>query len=147
MTRLLTATCAVALLTSPVHAGGMAEPIEMAPVEIVEDTAGSAGSSGGLIVPLIIIALIAAAASSSSSDSGDSLPLSDIRAKTNIVPVGETPSGLGLYEFSYVGQSDRYVGVMAQEVLHHSPEAVVVHPSGLLTVDYDRIDAEMIKLN
>lgn len=50
---------------SAAFAGGMAEPIEMAPVEIIEDTAGSS-SSAGLIVPLILIALIAAAAGSSS---------------------------------------------------------------------------------
>ncbi len=56
------------------HAGGMAEPIEMAPVEIIEDVAGSAGSSGGLIVPLILIALIAAAASGGS----DSSPVSEV---------------------------------------------------------------------
>ena len=57
------ASISAALVGTSAMAGGMAEPIEMAPVEIIEDTAGSS-SSAGLIVPLILIALIAAAASS-----------------------------------------------------------------------------------
>ena len=69
MKKLFATTCAATLIASGTYAGGMAEPIEMAPVEIIEDTAGSAGSSGGLIVPLIIIALIAAAVSSSGGSS------------------------------------------------------------------------------
>ena len=56
---------AVAVGASASFAGGMAEPIEMAPVEIIQDTAGPS-SGTGLIVPLILIALIAAAAGSSS---------------------------------------------------------------------------------
>ena len=65
------AATALALGTTAAHAGGLAEPIEMAPVEIIEDTAGSAGSSGGLIVPLIIIALIAAAAAGGSDSTSE----------------------------------------------------------------------------
>ena len=60
-------TSALVLAAGSAFAGGMAEPIEMAPVEIIEDTAGSS-SSAGLIVPLILIALIAAAASSSGGE-------------------------------------------------------------------------------
>ena len=79
MKTVLASTCAAMLLASSAVAGGMAEPIEMAPVEIIEDTAGSAGSSGGLIVPLILIALIAAAVGS--SDSGSSLASELIEAR------------------------------------------------------------------
>jgi len=49
------------LATSPVQAGGMAEPM-MEPEVIAEETS----NSGGFIIPLLLIALIAAAASSSS---------------------------------------------------------------------------------
>ena len=56
------ASVAAILIGSSAIAGGMAEPVVMAPVEIIEDTAGT---SGGLIVPLILIALIAAAVGSS----------------------------------------------------------------------------------
>ena len=42
-------------------AGNMSEPVmEMAPVVVMEETAGSS-SSAGLIVPLILVALVAAA--------------------------------------------------------------------------------------
>ena len=67
MSKLVTLTCLASFAASTAIAGGMAEPIDMAPIEIIEDTAGSVGSSSGLIVPLILIALIAAAASGSSS--------------------------------------------------------------------------------
>ncbi|PVA07681.1 hypothetical protein [Thalassorhabdomicrobium marinisediminis] len=46
---------------STAFAGGMVEPVvEMAPVVVMEETAGSS-SSAGLIIPLILIALVAAA--------------------------------------------------------------------------------------
>ncbi len=61
------AALALSLGASTALAGGLEPPVmEMAPVEIVEDTT-QAGSSGGLIVPLIIVALIAAAISANSS--------------------------------------------------------------------------------
>lgn len=67
--RLIRATAAVALAgtltATSAFAGGMAEPVEMAPVEIIEDVAGGSSASG-LIVPLILIALIAAAVGSGS---------------------------------------------------------------------------------
>ena len=79
MKTILASTCAAMLLASSAVAGGMAEPIEMAPVEIIEDTAGSAGSSSGLIVPLILIALIAAAVGSSDSGSSSASELIEAR--------------------------------------------------------------------
>jgi hypothetical protein len=46
---------------STAFAGNMSEPVmEMAPVVVMEETAGSS-SSAGLIIPLILVALIAAA--------------------------------------------------------------------------------------
>ena len=46
---------------STAFAGNMSEPVmEMAPVVVMEETAGSS-SGAGLIVPLIIVALVAAA--------------------------------------------------------------------------------------
>ena len=54
---------AFGLTASTAFAGNMAEPVmEMAPVVVMEETAGSSSGSG-LILPLIIIALVAAAAS------------------------------------------------------------------------------------
>ena len=54
---------AFGLAASTAFAGNMSEPVmEMAPVVVMEETAGSSSGSG-LILPLIIIALVAAAAS------------------------------------------------------------------------------------
>ncbi len=70
MKTLVTSAAIAALAASSALAGGMAEPVEMAPVEIIEDTAGGS-SNAGLIVPLILIALIAAAVAQSDSDTPD----------------------------------------------------------------------------
>ncbi|WP_375279585.1 hypothetical protein [Pseudooctadecabacter sp.] len=48
---------------STAFAGNLAEPVmEMEPVVVIEETAGSS-SSAGLIIPLILVALIAVAMS------------------------------------------------------------------------------------
>ena len=75
MLRTTAIAATVALTATSSFAGGMAEPIEMAPVEIIEDTGGSS-SNAGLIIPLILIALIAAAVSS--SDGGASEPVNEV---------------------------------------------------------------------
>lgn len=54
---------------------------------------------------------------------GGILGLCDVRAKENIVPVGEK-NGYPLYVFNYKGDPQRYCGVLAQEVLRLKPEAV-----------------------
>lgn len=70
--------------------------------------------------------------------------LSDARLKENI-----TPSGLHgkypLYEFNYIGNSMRYIGVMAQEVREIDPDAVH-NVDGLLMVDYDKINVPFIEV-
>lgn len=68
--------------------------------------------------------------------------LSDINSKENIRYVGNE-RGHRVYEFSYKGKPERYVGVMAQEVQKINPEAVVVMPNGYLGVNYDMIGLEM----
>lgn len=77
---------------------------------------------------------------------GFSATASDARLKEDIVPVGVHESGLGLYEFRYLGETKRYRGVMAQEVLHHTPEAVVVMPNGYYAVNYRMLGLEMIEV-
>lgn len=52
------------------------------------------------------------------------LTLSDMRAKTDIRPLGETPEGIGIYVYRYRGDDKPQVGVMAQEVELVHPEAV-----------------------
>jgi hypothetical protein len=64
---------------------------------------------------------------------------SDIRLKHKIKLVARTVHDLAVYEFEYLWSSVKQIGVMAQDVLRVKPEAVAVHPSGYLMVDYGRL--------
>lgn len=68
---------------------------------------------------------------------------SDQRLKTNIERVGTTVFGLPLYRFSYLGNTARYTGVMAQDVLGVMPRAVSRDASGFYRVDYGMLGIEM----
>ena len=77
----------------------------------------------------------------SNAQSAAAAGASDERIKWNIKRLGTRPDGLGEYEFSYLGDVARFIGVMAQEVLKVKPEAVRVLPeggpfAGFLSVDY-----------
>lgn len=64
---------------------------------------------------------------------------SDIRLKHDIQRTGSLPSGLPTYRFKYLGGDDVFEGVMAHEAAEKFPDAVSVHDSGFLTVDYSQI--------
>ena len=68
---------------------------------------------------------------------------SDIKTKENINKVGESPQGHNIYEFNYIGDAQRYRGVMAQDVVKIHPMAVEVMDDGYLGVKYDMIDVNM----
>ena len=68
---------------------------------------------------------------------------SDIRLKEDISLVGESPSGIDIYEYKYKGEDGIYQGVMAQEV----PWASIVEEDGYLSVDYSKLDVEFKKLS
>jgi hypothetical protein len=61
---------------------------------------------------------------------------SDIRLKRDIKRIGEMASGLPVYSYRYVWSDEPQIGVMAQEALLVKPEAVMLHPSGYLMVNY-----------
>ena len=71
-----------------------------------------------------------------------SMAMSDMRAKENIVQIGNHPAGFGLYQFDYKAQyrdqcgHGRQFGVMAQEVANFVPDAVVETADGYLNVNY-----------
>lgn len=67
--------------------------------------------------------------------------LSDIRAKENIIEVGEK-NGHKIFEFNYKGLSQKFRGVMAQLVQKVMPEAVI-EKDGLLMVDYEKLGFPM----
>ncbi|MET3590341.1 hypothetical protein ABID23_001447 [Bartonella silvatica] len=77
---------------------------------------------------------------------GGILGLCDVRAKENIVRVGEK-NGYPLYTFHYKGNPQRYRGVLAQDILRLKPEAVFVNAkTKLLHVDYQQIGLHMEKI-
>ena len=73
-------------------------------------------------------------------DMGGTLP-SDIRLKENIELVGQSNSGINIYEFDYKDKlygEGRYRGVVAQEV----PEVAQKETDGYLWVDYNKLDVD-----
>ena len=69
---------------------------------------------------------------------------SDTRLKENIIRVGNSPSGLNIYEWNYKSAPDtRYRGVMAQEVLETNPSAIHLFEDGYLGVYYGHLDVKM----
>ena len=68
---------------------------------------------------------------------------SDRNLKENIKKIGESISGLGIYKFNYIGQTQKWIGTMADEVKKIKPEAVVLMKNGFQGVRYDMIDVNM----
>ena len=66
---------------------------------------------------------------------------SDDRLKENVVFLGRRGDGLGIYEFNFKGGTDRYYGVMADEVEILHPSAVS-YENGYRKVDYASIGAD-----
>ena len=68
---------------------------------------------------------------------------SDARLKDNIRPVGKTYDGQNIYAYDF-GDGATRMGLMAQEVLDHKPEAVGESRDGFLTLDYDRATEDAV---
>lgn len=62
---------------------------------------------------------------------------SDRRMKSNILQIGVTPGGLGVYSYQIFGQPS--IGVMADEAEVLFPDAVSMHPNGFKLVDYRKV--------
>lgn len=85
---------------------------------------------------------LAAGAYGGSSFGGGLGTMSDKRLKHNYHVVGKSPSGINIYQFSYLGSNNRYEGVMADEVLH----AAIMTDSGYMAVDYNKIDVQFKRI-
>lgn len=125
------------LVAGQVTAGALSDPVIEAPV-IVEDTQSS---SSPILVPLLLLAVVAIAVSGGSSAGG--IPASDARLKTDIVQVGHTAFDLPLYQFRYIGGTQTFEGVMAQDVAAVMPGAVGSFGYGYMAVDYAALGLEM----
>lgn len=128
----------LALSTAHLSAGALSDPVIEAPVIVQE----AASSSSGILVPLLLLAVVAIAVSGGSSGT-TTMAASDARLKTDIVQVGTTAFDLPLYQFSYVGGTQTYEGVMAQDVARVAPEAVVPFGYGFMAVDYGALGIDM----
>ncbi len=72
---------------------------------------------------------------------------SDSRLKADIVQIGTTESGLPWYQFRYINGATVYEGVMAQDVLTHTPAAVHFMSNGYMAVDYAMLGLSMRAAN
>lgn len=70
---------------------------------------------------------------------GQGAAASDRRLKHGIVQTGWLSSGIATYNFSYLGSTARFHGVMAQDVLPILPEAVITMPNGFYAVNYSKL--------
>ena len=74
--------------------------------------------------------------------------VSDIRLKENYNVIGKSPSGIPIYEYSYIGKPERYVGAMAQDLIKLGrADAVTEMANGYYSVNYNLIDVEYKELN
>lgn len=109
-------------------------------IEIEEPT--QMGGSGAWLIPLVIIAVLVLTMTQE-----EEIYASDSRLKADITPIGIAENGLPLYSFRYIGSTQLYSGVMAQDVLMHTPEAVQAGPFGYMAVNYGMLGLEMNRLN
>lgn len=65
--------------------------------------------------------------------------MSDRALKKNIHKIGKHESGLDLYQYRYLDNSGPMIGVMADEVSEHFPEALGPVIDGYQSVDYDKL--------
>lgn len=74
---------------------------------------------------------------------------SDIRKKENLIKINNTNlSSLNAYSYNFIGNKDRKIGLIAQEVEKLYPEAVTTDEKGFKSLDYNAIVALLvIKVN
>jgi hypothetical protein len=131
----LAASLALGTFAGPALSGSIADPLVDAEVIIQQSTSSV---SHHVIPPALFVAFVAASIILGPTTAA----ISDARLKTDIQRVGTAGNGLPLYHFRYVGQSQTYEGVMAQDVLAHTPEAVV-DLGGYYGVNYGMLGLEM----
>lgn len=81
--------------------------------------------------------------SGSSSSGTTGATASDCRLKRALYPLTRLANGIGLYCFKYAWSDTQMIGVIAQEVLQHVPDAVRRGAGGYYRVDYARLGLTM----
>jgi len=148
MRNLLTSVAAGALVISGTlaQAGGLADEIEEAPVVTAAEPAPAGSSISPTYVVLGVLAALLIATALAEDDEEQSL-ISDARLKTDITQIGFAENGLPLYSYRYLGDDALFSGVMAQDVLAHTPEAVITMPGGFYAVNYEMLGLRRERLN
>ncbi len=152
MPKIVTAFAATALILSSTlaQAGGLAEEIVEAPVMVEPAPAPQASSINPTYVVVGILAAILIAAAVSEDDDEEpaaAAAISDMRLKEDITRIGTAANDLPIYSYRYIGHDQLFSGVMAQDVLQHTPEAVITFPGGLMAVNYDMLGLKMERIN
>ena len=73
---------------------------------------------------------------------GTAFLTSDERAKDNMEPVGKTFDGQNIYRYNYKGSPTTQLGLSAQEVEKHNPDAVAKDNNGMRMVDYSQATSD-----
>jgi len=70
--------------------------------------------------------------------------MSDIGLKENLEYIEKSPSGINIYEWNYIGDDQRYRGVIAQDLIAQGKyDAISEEDNGYLAVDYSQLDVQM----
>ena len=88
-------------------------------------------------------ALSGNATSGTSTTTGGGGFFSDERLKENIQRVGETDDGQPIYRYHYTGDKNTQIGLLAQDVEKHHPEAVGL-AGGYKTVNYKKATEDAV---
>ena len=142
MRKLLISGLTAAMMAGQAVAGGLS-PVVIEEVVLEESKPASSVSPLLILGLLVLIGVLI----SRNDDEEEVGMISDIRLKTDVTRVGTAPNGLPLYHFRYVGQSQVYQGVMAQDVLAVRPDAIVELPFGYMAVKYEKLGLEMTAVN
>ena len=146
ITSLITASALVAA-GSFANAGGLSNQIDEQPVVVMEEPAPAGSSISPTYVVLGVLAALLIAAAVAEDDEEPVFGPSDMRLKEDITRIGTAANGLPLYSYRYLGHDQLFSGVMAQDVLQHTPEAVITFPGGLMAVNYDMLGLKMERIN
>jgi hypothetical protein len=98
------------------------------------------------VVAFVLIAGIMAASAGSSAAAMSYYPsVSDPRLKKDIIYLETLDNGIRIYAFRYKGQTDGFVGVMADDLLKDPryAHAVTRGPNGFLRVDYGQLPVQL----
>ena len=138
---------AFAISVTLAQAGGVADEITEAPLAMAEEPAPAGSSINPTYVVLGVLAALMIAAIAADDDEPEMVLVSDARLKTDITQIGVAENGLPLYSFRYLGSNAQFSGVMAQDVLAHTPDAVITLPGGFYAVNYEMLGLAMERLD